>query len=511
MTTFGASMDEITAHTGTSASAWFQTQLAMPVTTVLPQLQAFAVAYPDVHGGSFIKQQIWADALTAEDQLRQRMVYALSQLLVISYKSSVGSSPYKIAAYEDTLSEYAFGNYRDLLEAVTYTNAMGTFLTYRNNQKADPETGSTPDENYAREIMQLFTIGVVELNMDGTPKLVNGQEVETYDNDDVVNLARVFTGLRGAGSGELPMVMDDNRHSPEEKAFLGSVIPANTPGEQSIDQALDIIFSHPNVAPFISRQLIQRFTASSPSAAYVERVANTFERGYYTLPDNSVVGEGRRGDLGATLAAIIFDQDALDPNPANADITGKIREPVLRFAQFVRAFEAPATQEHVANDSLLPSSMDDTKWLNQGLYEAPSVFNDYRPGYIAAGSESGAAGLTAPELQLTNEASVPGYLNTMSRYARVRINQTDLDAGSFVADYTDELALARDPAALVERLSLLLTYGTLPETTQAAIVDVVDDLKIRTNTAENEAKDLETRVETAVMLVLAAPEYAVLQ
>lgn len=509
--TTGANMEDIERLTGTSPSTWFKSELAKPVTLVAPAVEANIAANPNDTGSGFPKRKIWSDLLSADDQLRQRMAYALSQILVISYNSTVGNRTYQIAGYEDVLSQNAFGNYRDLLEAVTYSEAMGQYLTYKNNQKADAATGRTPDENYAREIMQLFTIGVIELNMDGTPKLNNGQQVETYTNDDVFNLARVFTGLQSGDRADKPMVMNANRHSPEEKAFLGSVIPANTPGEESIDQALDILFEHPNVAPFISRQLIQRFTASNPSPDYVERVANTFERGTYVLPDNSTVGTGRRGDLTATLASILFDEDAQDPNPADAASAGKIREPVLRFAQWVRAFDAPAEMDDVLRENLLPTSMNTPTWLGQSLYQSPSVFNYYRPGHIAPGTQSGAAGLTAPELQITNETSVPGYLNTMSRYARVRLPSADIAAGSFVPDYTDELALAHNAPALIDRLDLLLTHGSLPEDTKTAMVDFIDDIPIRTDTAEREASDREDRVHAAVMLVLAAPEYIVLQ
>ena len=218
---------------------------------------------------------------------------------------------------------------------------MADFLTYLHNRGDLEHIGHMPDENYAREILQLFSIGLVELNMDGTPRLdTNGRAIETFDNTDIVGLARVFTGITMQG-GEFygfegdglysPIEIFEPYHSPHEKTFLGTTIPAGTPGSQSLTMALDTIFEHPNVAPFVSRQLIQRFSMSNPPPAYVESVAMAFETGSYTATDGTRFGTGRRGDLQATLAAILLDSRLRQPENSLGATDGKIREPVLRF------------------------------------------------------------------------------------------------------------------------------------------------------------------------------------
>ena len=273
------------------------------------------------------------EAIAGDDQLRQRMVFALSEIIVVSSNSDLDDYPESMAYYVDILSDNAFGNYRDLLKEITYAPAMASYLTYLANEKGDPEMGRVPDENYARELLQLFTIGLNELNQDGSVKLSGGQPVEIFDNDDITGLAKVFTGMSVKGSEFYDLFNDCNTrndcpqfyqplevfadfHSDLEKEFLGLTIPANTAGVQSIDMALDEIFSHPNVAPFVSRQLIQRFVTSHPQPAYIRRVANAFDAGRFTLPDGTVVGTSRRGDLKATLAAVLLDNNALR-EPAN--------------------------------------------------------------------------------------------------------------------------------------------------------------------------------------------------
>jgi uncharacterized protein (DUF1800 family) len=219
--------------------------------------------------------------VSAPDQLRQRVTYALSQIFVMN-PEGVSGEPNRfiwVADYMDDLEKGAFGNFRTLLEDVTYSSAMARYLTYAGSAKADGN-GSQPDENYAREILQLFSIGLVELNLDGTPKLnANGQAIPTYTLDDIKGLARVFTGFTNQAITKAnlaqdiikPMVIDASKYETGEKKFLGLIIPAGTSAQNSVKQALDKIFNHPNVGPYIGRQLIQRLVASNPSPAYVER------------------------------------------------------------------------------------------------------------------------------------------------------------------------------------------------------------------------------------------------
>ncbi len=511
---FGPGLAEIDAVASTSPSAWFLAELGKPPTTYTNQLLAYGDLNPQVDP-EIVRDVYWNAMVGANDQLRQRMVFALSQILVVSTADTgLPRQPITVAAYMDVLSKGAFGNYRDLLDDVTHSLAMGTYLTYFRNLPADMATGRVPDENYAREIMQLFTIGLFELNMDGTPRLQGGAPIETYTNADITGLAKVFTGFSYGGGSygginspsiwRIPMEVYDQYHSTEEKRFLGTTIRANTGGDESVDMALDALFNHPNVAPFVCRQLIQRFVTSHPTPDYVRRVAMTFEAGSYTLPNGRAVGTGRRGDLSATLAAILFDDEARSASAAAADDFGKIREPIVRFAHWARAFDASPVN---ASNEILLEDTQDPNFLGQQAFRAPHVFNFYRPGYVAPGTATGAANLTAPELQIVNETTIPAYVNFMSRYIRDEAPKSmNASLRSFSPDYAAELALANDPAALVDRLDLILTYGRLRDDTKQRIIDVLAEVPIASTTA---AADREQRVHLAVLMVTTSPEYIV--
>ena len=524
---FGATSAAITAMQGKSASGWLKNEFDKPASLHSPLIEQYQQAglLGHVAGMAF-----WKNAISADDQLRQRMAFALSQILVVSDfgENLLFDLPMSIGYYQDILTAHAFGNYRELLEAVTYSPAMGFYLTYMGSEKGDSDTGRMPDENYAREILQLFTIGLVKLNMDGTPVLDDqGKAIETYTNRDITGLARVFTGLNlyeGVDdNGEeleetvrVAMAMQTfaESHSPLEKTFLGQSIAANTPARESISQALDIIFAHPNVAPFIGRQLIQRFVTSNPGPGYIERVATAFETGQYRFADGSSVGSEIRGDLKATLAAVLMDQDAR--NSDQDQHFGKVKEPILRFSQWARAF---------AKDNITPEYMFEL-WdtsaansLGQHPYRSPSVFNFYRPGYIKPASATGAAGLTMPEMQILNATTVPGYINFLSffinaemvseeytaEYAEfVEIDQIDLDPGraaeSFAPDYSVEISMAEDADALVAHLDTLLASGRLKESSREHIIRAVNAI---------DADDKRHRVETAVLMVMTSPEFLV--
>ena len=517
--------------TGTGASTWFVDQLSQPTSTVLPQVMryldedtAFSFAEFPADTTTFA---YWRNVLTGPDQLRQRVAYALSQILVVSNGGGefLTDVPTAVAYYMDVLSSGALGNYRDLLEQVTYTPAMGHYLTYQGNQKGDPVTGRVPDENYAREILQLFTIGTVMLNPDGTPSLdASGGAIETYSNADVTGLAKVFTGLNfseedteSASLYEVtarPMQIFEEDHSALEKTFLGSTIAANTPTASSISQALDIIFAHPNVAPFIGRQLIQRLVTSHPDPEYIDRVSAAFESGRYTLPDGTLVGDGRRGDLAATVAAVLFDPLALSTD--STDTFGKIREPVLRFSNWVRAFDvAQIDAEYVL------ALWDTTDALGQHPYRARSVFNFYRPGYIAPGTSTGALGLTIPELQIVNAASIPAYVDFMTyiisrdpqeeveelvaEFSEIGLNIDTVNAlNSFVPNYQRELSLADKPEQLLDLLDEKLTYGRLSDTTRANIVEVLNGMPV-------DDEGLIDRVHFAILMVVTSIDFLLQQ
>ena len=524
--TFGPDSGAINALANSSLDAWLSAELAKPATLHLADVLARFPAdgrFFDEQGNPLpeivfaASDSFWEKAITADDQLRQRMAFALSQILVISSQSDLGRAPQTVAAYMDILTEGAFGNFRDLIEQVTYSPAMAIYLTYLRNEKADPATDRVPDENYARELLQLFTLGLVELNPDGTPTPgPGGAPIELFDNSDITGLAKVFTGLSFSGTAfntplaaipydsfYQPLTMFNGFHSFEEKSFLGTTIPANNGGIDSIGRALDVIFAHPNVGPFLARQLIQRFVTSAPSAEYVSRVAAAFDRGDYTLPSGTQIGSGDRGDLAATVAAILFDEEARGDRRETDSGFGKLREPVIRFTHWARAFKVNSAD--ASNERLLRDTSS-SELLGQHPYRSPSVFNFYRPGYIAPGTETGAAGLTAPELQIANASTVMGYPNFLTIYALGRSPRLNPAlAPTFVADYTAEAALSADPVALLDHLDLILTHGTLQDETRASITEALAVID-----SSSQAGRL-VRAQLASVMVMTSPEYVVLR
>lgn len=530
--TFGPTAAEINSLTGSSASDWFRREVSKSPSHNLQYVLEYTmsdrgrtsngvnVSYEGNQSPTF---SFWVNAIEADDQLRQRMAFALSEILVVSHIETVElfDEPVSVADYQDILVDNAFGNFRELLEDVTYSPAMAEWLTYLRNKKADEATGRMPDENYAREVMQLFTIGLVELNQDGTERTdPSGEAIPTYSNEDVVGLARVFTGLSVAnerfdkGFHEAPLASLYSRlqiwpeyHSQREKAFLGTVIPENTGAEESIATALDTLYNHPNLPPFFSRQLIQRFITSDPTPAYVERVADAFAAGTYTLPDGTSVGDGRRGSLEATIAAVLFDSEARSEAARNRSDFGKVREPVLRFASWARAFNAGDIRPE---DSPLLWNTGSAQALAQAPYKSPSVFNFYRPGYIAPGTESGAAGMTVPELQIVNASSTAGYTNFMSYFALAYPSDArePLEATSFIPDYLEERQLAGDPQALVDHLSLVLAYDSILPATRTNIVEAIDEIPL-TSQFDDEYDGELMRIGMATLMVMTSPEYLV--
>ena len=500
--TFGGNYSSIQSLVGRDAEDWLQAEFDKPASLYLNDLLARRASGEDIDGYKH-RAVLWDNMIAGNDQLRIRMMFALSQLFVVSDDTAFNATP-QIAYYMDVLSKNAFGNFRDVLEEVTYSSAMARYLTYWRNEKGDPATGRMPDENYAREVMQLFTIGVVELNQDGTPKLVNGQQVETFNNDDVEGLAKVFTGLswpgpnfyqESANSTYKRLVMFDGMHSPEEKRFLGKVIPANTGGDESIKIALDTIFEHPNVAPFISRQLIQRFTASSPSPEYVKRVADVFDAGRFTALNGRVFGTGKRGDLEATIAAILLDPSVNDANDYESE--GKIREPVLKFVNWARAFDVRNIDS--SRENLLKETASPSTGLGQQPMRSPSVFNFYRPGYVAPGTETGAQGLTAPEFQIVNQGSIVSFMNFMTTF----ILDTSGPSDNFIPDYSPEIAIADDAQALTDYLDLLLTGRTMTDEAKADIVAAVSSIPISSDTDRNK------RAQVAAFMTITSSAYAI--
>ena len=544
--TFGATQSDLSTLVGTSVSDWLLQQFSEEPSDYLAALDGYQAQLPFLILNPWNRQAttfaFWRHSITGDDQLRQRMVYALSQILVISNAGgdALTDYPEAVAYHQSVLTEFGFGNYRNLLEAMTYSPGMGFYLTYMGNQKEDPETGRQPDENYAREILQLFTMGLVALNDDGTlASGTNGDDSsgELYNNDDITGLAKVFTGLdrnvtraqsqnnpeapEVLNSWREPMVVYPAKHAQNEKTFLGLTIPENTNAVDSITLALDQLMSVASVGPFLSRQLIQRFTTSNPSPAYISRVTQVFNDGRYTLPNGIAIGGGLRGDLKATIAAILLDRENLEPEAPNT--FGKLREPVLRFTQWARAFSAgTVTPEYTLELYDLSSVSNYGQGLAQHPFSAPSVFNFYRPGYVPPGTDSGAAGMTVPELQIVTAETIPAYMNFITFFAMASTQHADLavyrEIGgltgvnfdpelartSFLPDYSTEKNLADDLPALFDHLNLLLAGGALSQAAVDSFIDVVAGVPV-------EASDdwRATRVGLAVALVMTSADYLV--
>ena len=467
-------------------SGWLDEQFARPrATSHWDWLQArgYADAANQNNENGF-NNTMWRQLISGDDQLRQRVGMALLDILVVSINGlDTNWRAFAAANYVDVLMDNAFGNYRTLLERVSLTTAMGLYLTFLGNRKANPATGSQPDENYAREIMQLFSIGLIRLNPDGTPQ--NGNP-ETYTQDDVSGLARVFTGFTYASGDsstparhQQPMTNNAANHETGVKTFLGTTIPSGTAGPASLSQAIDAIFAHPNVPPFISKQLIQRLVTSNPSPGYVSRVASVFVNN----------GSGTRGDLRAVVRAILLDSEARDDSAAANANFGKLRAPINRLTAWARGFGVTSPGDLWAFGDTSSSS----NRLAQSPGRAPSVFNFFRPGYTPPNTAISSAGLVGPEFQITTEPSVVAYVNYLQGLIA---NGT----GDMRADYSALLPLATNAQSLVDEVNLILGGG-LASATLTTIRTAVESIDGSTDAGKN------NRIYTAILLTMASPEF----
>jgi uncharacterized protein (DUF1800 family) len=528
--TFGPTGDDIERLMKAGYGSWIDQQLALPATSHRLSWEAAdaairAAAPGSTAGQNEVFESFWKQAVTGPDQLRQRMAFALSEIFVISMvDSAVGNEPRAVAAWLDMLGDKGLTTYRQLLEAVALHPMMGRYLSHLRNQKADPATGRVPDQNFAREVMQLFSIGLVQLNADGTPALVGGQPVETYTPDDVAGLAKVFTGWSwdcpaapnnscfssGASGGVSdpdrqwkPMVPYPQYHSTEAKTFLGVTIPAQTTADPrtSLRVALDRLTTHPNTAPFFSRQLIQRLVTSNPSPGYVAAVAAVFANN----------GNGVRGDLKAVLRAVLLHPEARLYNNAS----GKLREPVLRLSAFLRAFpHASDTGRWRVGNTDSPANS-----LGQTPLRAPSVFNFFRPGYTAPGTLTAAAGMVAPEMQLVNETSVSGFINFMRDNLSSGVGAFNGTVGTTVfnrrdlqRNWSQEMEYSSKPELLVRVVTQRLLYGQASAALRADIEASVASIAIPALNASGSNLSavqgaMRNRVYAAVLLTMATPEF----
>jgi uncharacterized protein (DUF1800 family) len=464
----------------------------------------------------FDQDAFWQQSLAAPDQLRQRVKYTLSELFVVSSESNatVQSMPRGEANYYDLLGKDAFGNFRTLLQDVTLNPMMGLALSMLGNDKGNATTD--PDENYAREVMQLFTIGLYQLNDDGSQKLGStGQPIPTYSNTDVMGLAKVFTGFSwnnpndtsdaawdnccayvGPGYGEeiLPMQSYPDHHSTVEKDFLGVTIPSSGSSDPAGDLkiALDTLFNHPNLPPFFCKQMIQHLVTSNPSPTYISNCSKVFEND----------GTGVRGNLQAVFTEILLDPEARNSatdfsNPQY----GKVREALLRYTEWARAF----TSQSRSGSFALGSTEDPIYGLGEMWMRSPTVFNWFAPGYVPPGTSIEAAGLVAPEMEMTNVTTVVGYLN----YMQGAIGSSASAGPDVFSSYGTEMNLAATatPTALVDRINLLLMAGEMDNTLYTQILNAVSSIPIPSGdqTAINAA--LANRVEAAIYLTMASPSF----
>ena len=418
--------------------AWIDNEFNKPITYLQPEMEdiwAEIVAYhvsqgedPENLFGPYklhFDYAYWEVLMTNNDHLRHKIANAFSQILVISSNSDLNGWADALTGYYDILLDHAFGNYRDLLEEITLSIQMGYYLSHLNNAKENPAANTSPDENYAREIMQLFTIGLYELNPDGTRILDgNGDPIPTYDQADIQEFAKVFTGL---GVGELidptswpyvpffglniwaatkdaPMVMYEEFHETASKTLLnGEVLPADQPGMTDINMAIDNLFNHPNVGPFIGTLLIKRLVKSNPSPAYVNRVTDAFN-------DN---GSGVRGDMKAVIKAILLDEEARSGAAMLTPEAGRAKEPLTKISSFARVMPIV-----VPNNRYWAQGYGFYNNTGQHIMAAPTVFNFYLPDFQPIGDIAD-MDLTAPEFKLHNTSNAISSINqywTLANY-----------------------------------------------------------------------------------------------
>ncbi len=497
--TFGPTASEITNLQSQGYSAWITSQMSLPATSHRSATDADFAAYP-ASGQTSASQNNrqaawWKISLQAPDQLRQRVAFALSEILVISdVASQLNGQADGVASYYDLLANDAFGNFRQLLQDVTLSPAMGNYLNMLHNAKANAAKGTSADENYAREVQQLFTIGLNQLQPDGTLKLdANGLPIPTYDQAEIVQTANVFTGWgyysaatspsfygSAADFGD-PMMAYPSYHDETAKTVVnGLVIPANQTPAADLKMELDALFNHPNTAPFICQQLIQRLVTSNPSPGYVYRVAQVFAND----------GSGSRGNLAAVVKAILLDYEARSPTVTTDAGFGKLKEPLLRVTQLYRAFNAASSEGRYPIFSAQNS-------LGEAALRSPTVFNFFEPGFVQQGPLA-SAGLYAPEFQITTAdtaISVPNYI-----YSAIYTSSSP-SSSTVVLDLSALSANSTNPTAMVATLNQLLCANQMSTATQQQIVSALQAAPSSTTPAQ--------LAQMALYLTATSPDAAV--
>lgn len=498
--TFGPTFDMIQDfhNSGESFAAWIDSQIAMSPTLITESMER------EVMGGASRNHQLfhrgwWRATAKGADQLRQRMAFALSQILVVSGQGSdvVRGSPEAAGAYYEILQNQAFGNYADLLEAITYNLGMGTYLGHLRNQSEDPELRIFPDENYARELMQLFSIGLWELNEDGSRKFDHiGKAIPTYTNFHITELAKVMTGFNWGGTNsfyeyknrpDLPMTIWETHHERGEKFLVnGGYLPAEMEPAHDVRLAIENLVNHPSAGPFIGRLLIQRFVTSNPSPAYIRRVARAFS-------DN---GKGIRGDLGAVIRSILLDPEARSESISQGERYGKMREPYLTYAHLSRAFSSKNEDDvfYILTDRHLD-------YFGQRPLMSPTVFNFYLPNYQPA-DETIEGNFFAPEFEILTPLRSVLWPNLLRSNIELGFAYSPTFTHLTRAhDFSIERSLVNYPESLVDRLDLVFTYGTLNQETKEIILKMMNDAGLSD----------EKKLWTAIYVVMTSPEYVILR
>lgn len=522
--TLGADLPTIEQVANQGIEAWIDDQMTVPQSQTLDRLNelfAEVIEWYLLNGGNpdevatrpywtIFNYTWWENHMKNDDLLRQKVALALSEIFVISVESNLADAGFGLADYYDILLKHSFGNFEDLLREVSLHPCMGYYLSHLNNPREIPEENIHSDENYAREIMQLFTIGLYELNQDGSRKTDGqGEWIPTYDQADIKELAKVFTGL---GVGDVmenewvddpyfgldiyvadmatPMIMYEEWHQPGTKTLVnGYVIPAGQTGLKDINDAVHQLFLHPNVGPFIGKQLIQRLVTSNPTPGYISRVAAIFA-------DN---GQGERGDMGAVIKAILMDPEARTCSALEEDRFGKLREPFTRYTHFTKAIEMEqyyGRYWNVAYGFYLAT--------NQMPLASRTVFNFFLPDFQPIGSIAD-NNLVGPEFQIHNSRTSVEFINRVNDWAVWGYVMDDWEAENPHVTYNiDELTpLARDPEVLINRLDVLFTHGMLSERTRQIIKDAVTPM-----ISDDYRRD---RTRLALYLIMISPDYAIMK
>lgn len=475
--TYGARPGEVEAlQQQPNLRAWLDQQMAAPRSSHLVKYDELEGQLPDdgQPNPGLVVESLVEQAVTAPDQLRQRVVFALSELFVISARDAdVRNGPDGMASYLDILGEHAFGNFRELLEAVTLAPSMGVYLDMAGSTRSIAELGRNPNENYPREILQLFTIGLYKLHPDGTLKLdAQNQPIPTYDQDVVLGLSRAFTGWTFGGQNQsqpgrffrpqrnyrIPMEPWAFYHDTGAKLLLdGATLPAGQSARDDLEDALDVIFHHPNVGPFVCRALIQRLVTSNPSPAYVYRCGQVF--------DNN--GAGQRGDMATVVRALLLDYEARSTTVAARPDNGHLREPVVRLLGLLRAVDGVPRAGRWRLFGVGPNSAGN---LGQVPLAAPTVFNFFEPTYALPG-EVAQANLVSPEFQVTSETTIvtganftQQLLGTGGRSSPLRFNLLPFQSPQVASD-----------AALLDKVDLLLFGGAMSDGTRSILLQALAD------------------------------------